>query len=319
MEYQQTRTKRHRPIDFASSGVTQDVLGQYLEGVGQLGLLTAEDEVRLAQTMEAGIEAGTLLNSGKVVSASERMRLQRAVDDGRRAREKFIEANLRLVVANARRYSGADVEMTELIQEGNLGLITAVERFDWRRGFKFSTYATWWIRQAMQRARASLGGSLRIPAAVFDILPTVRAAAERLQGATGAAPGAVDIAEATGIPTREVEKALSVTTTVALEEPIGEDGASLGDLIADPDAIDPATETERRVMAEHVRRGVDTLPPLQRQILELRFGFTEDAPTSIAQIARATHLSERQARIYLSEALESLRDRLADVEEMRVA
>ncbi|HEY4606496.1 MAG TPA: sigma-70 family RNA polymerase sigma factor, partial [Acidimicrobiia bacterium] len=179
--------------------LTTDLLSQYLAGVGSHELLTAEDEVRLAQLMEAGKEAARRLDEDDVAGQQQRRDLDRAVREGRTARSRFVEANLRLVVANARRYAGAGVDMLDLIQEGNLGLITAVEKFDWRKGFKFSTYATWWIRQAMQRARANLGETIRIPAGVFDLIPVVRSAAEELRNKLGRQATVDEISKESGI------------------------------------------------------------------------------------------------------------------------
>jgi len=168
--------------------LTTDLLGQYLAAIGEHELLTADDEVNLAQRMEAGEEARNRLEAGDFSGRSERAQLQRQIRDGELAQARFVEANLRLVVANARRYAGAGIDMLDLIQEGNLGLIRAVEKFDWRKGFKFSTYATWWIRQAMQRARATLAETIRIPTRIFDLLPVVKSAAESIQAEKRAVP-----------------------------------------------------------------------------------------------------------------------------------
>ena len=316
------RSIHHRyataPVD-ETGRLTADLLSQYLEGVGRYELLTAEDEVALAQTMEAGDEARSKLEAGEVKDRSERSRLEAQVRRGETARGRFVEANLRLVVSNARRYAGNDVEMLDLIQEGNIGLITAVERFDWRKGFKFSTYATWWIRQAMQRARANLSGSIRIPAGVFDILPTVRASSDHLQTKLGRAPRPDEIAEETGIAVNDVERALSVSTTVALETPVGEDGAALGDFITDEEALDPEAEAERQLVEDAVRGSLDALPERHRQVLELRYGLGGTTPATMARISEATGLPEHRIRGVVKEALDILRDRLEPVEEMRVA
>jgi RNA polymerase sigma factor (sigma-70 family) len=254
-----------------------------------------------------------------VDGAAERARLQRAVREGRRARQQFVEANLRLVVSNARRYSGGKVDMLDLIQEGNLGLITAVEKFDWRKGFKFSTYATWWIRQAMQRALANLGDSIRIPAGVFDIVPQVRGAAEELRTKLGRQATAEEISEQTGIPSRDVYKALSVATTVALETPIGEDGMALGDFLADDEALDPEVEVEQKMVDDALRTSVAALPDMQRRVLEMRYGLAGDPPAVFAHISEVTGLAEQEVRDMIAETLEVLGRRLAPVEDMRAA
>ena len=299
--------------------LTTDLLNQYLAGLGRYDLLTAEDEARLAQAMEAGHETQLRLDTGTVDGPAERLRLERAVRLGGESRQQFIAANLRLVVANARRYAGGSIDMLDLIQEGNLGLITAVERFDWRKGFKFSTYATWWIRQALQRARANLGDSIRIPAGVFDILHAVRSAAEELRPKLGRSATAAEIAEETGIDSREVKKALLVGTTVALETPVGDDGAQLGDLIADTDTLDPELEVEQRIVRETLARSLAALPDLQRRTLTLRFGLEDGQPATMARISEVTGLPEHRLSDFISETLQTLSDKLESVEEMRVA
>ena len=301
-----------------NGGLSSDALTQYLAGIGEHDLLSADDEVRLAQAMEAGAEARRRLDAG-VDDPGERNRLERAVKAGERARQRFVEANLRLVVSNARLYAGSKVDMLDLIQEGNLGLIRAVEKFDWRKGFKFSTYATWWIRQALQRARADHSDTIRIPAALFDILPVVRSAAEDLRTKHDRPAAPEEIAEVTGIPLREVNKALSVATTVALETPVGEDGALLGDFIADTDATDPAVEAEQRIVEEALRDSLARLPELQRRALELRFGLSEGAPAAFETVSRMTGLPEPEVRELVNDALIRLSAELAAIEDMRAA
>jgi len=316
---ERTRTKEKAKLVDESGRLTADLLSQYLDGIGDYGLLTGEDEVRLAQAMEAGNAARLRLDDGGAIDPAEARELERVVRDGVDARKRFVESNLRLVVANARLYAGGKVDMLDLIQEGNLGLITAVEKFDWRRGFKFSTYATWWIRQAMQRARASLGDAIRIPMSVYDSLPAVRAAAEMLQTRLGRTATAQEIADETGIAVGEVEKAQAVAMTVALETPVGEDGALLGDFIADDEALDPHLEMERSVVETAVRDELAALPDLHRRVLELRFGLAGGPPAMIGSIAELTGLPEHQVSSVIADALESLRERLEAIQEMRAA
>ena len=313
-----TRTRRTTRGNSADSSVN-DVLGHYLAGVGTYELLDAEQEVELAQTMEMGADARIRLESGATLSSSERARLQRRVAAGKAARLRFVEANLRLVVANARRYAGNDIDMVDLIQEGNLGLITAVEKFDWRKGFKFSTYATWWIRQAMQRARANLGDTIRLPARLHDALPVVRAAAETLQSKLGRAATPEEIAEETGVDVDDVERALSVGSTVAIETPIGEDGATLSDFLADVDAIAPDAEVELRLAEDALREALAGLSPTHRRAVEMRYGLDDGAPATLSRISSEIDVPEHQLRPLIDEALQELAAALATAEEILAA
>jgi RNA polymerase sigma factor (sigma-70 family) len=313
-----TRNSRTTRANAADSSAT-DVLGHYLAGIGTYELLDAEQEVELAQIMEAGNEARSRLDTEQPIESSEKTQLESQVNAGDAARRRFVEANLRLVVANARRYAGNDIEMVDLIQEGNLGLITAVEKFDWRRGFKFSTYATWWIRQAMQRARANLGDTIRLPARLQDAVPAVRAAAETLKSNLGRAATPEEIAEETGIDPEDVEKALKVGSTIGIETPVGENGATLSDFIADVDALQPDTEVELRLAEDALREALAGLPPIHRRAVELRFGLDDGAPATLARISSELDVPEHQLRALIDDALQSLAKALAASEDMLAA
>lgn len=314
---EKTRNKRSRKSTDSSA---TDLLGHYLAGIGDYELLDADDEVRLAQAIEAGNEARARLESGSDLDEGDRARLEEQVASGEAARKRFVESNLRLVVANARRYAGNDVDMVDLIQEGNLGLITAVEKFDWRRGFKFSTYATWWIRQAMQRARAQLSDSIRLPARLHDFVPPVRAAAELIQSRMGRAATPEEISEETGIDVGDVEDALMVGSTVALESPVGEDGAMLGDFIADVAALQPDTEVEQGLVVEALETALSNLEPMQRHAVEIRYGLGDhEAPATMARVASILDVPEHQVKPIIDEALEALAETLRPVEDMRAA
>ena len=298
--------------------LTTDLLSQYLAGVGHHDLLTAEDEVALAQQMEAGREARRRLHEGDYESPAERRELERIAREGDRARSRFIEANLRLVVANARHYAGAGVDMLDLIQEGNVGLITAVEKFDWRKGFKFSTYATWWIRQAMQRARASLTDTVQIPSRLFDLVPVVRSASENLQAQLGRAPTIEEISDESGVDPDDVRKALEVGTTVALETPVGEEGAQLGDFVAD-DEPGPEAEVELLIAGERLERALEALSPFHRKALEIRFGLGDGAPGTLAAVAEALDVPKHHVGRIIEEALAELAESLAEHEDLFAA
>ncbi len=312
-------TTRPNGLVDGSGLLTTDFLRQYLADIGRYELLTAEEEVCLAQAMETGNLAQRSLDTGAIKGPAERAPLERAVRLGRDARERFIAANLRLVVSNARNHGGGSVDILDLIQEGNLGLITAVEKFDWRKGFKFSTYATWWIRQARERARANLGDSIRSPAGVFGNLASVRTAAEALRTKLGRSATPAEIAEETGISATDVKRALSVGITVALETPVGADGAQLGDFIADTDALDPELEVEQRLVEEALARSLATLPELQRRTLSLRFGLEDGQPATMARISEVIGLPEHRLAGFISETLQTLSENLEAFEEMRVA
>jgi len=223
--------------------------------------------------------------------------LRRLVRLGRQAKDDFLTANLRLVVANARRYANTSgIDFLDLIQEGNLGLIRAVEKFDWRKGFKFSTYATWWIRQAITRAIADKSRTVRIPVHLHDTLAAVRAAQASLKAELGRDPKPAEIAEEAGVTVDKVELALGVADTVSLEQPVGEDGAQLGDFIEDEDAVDPVRVTEELDIADSLRRSISRLPDREGRILALRYGFLDGVPRTLEEIGDEFNLTRERIR-----------------------
>ena len=301
------------------SAVVADTLTRYLNEVGGHELLTAEDERRLAQAMETGERARRRLASDKT-SRVEHAELRRQVEDGRAAKERFISANLRLVVANARRYAGPDgLDLLDLIQEGNLGLIRAVEKFDWRKGFKFSTYATWWIRQAISRAIAAQSRTVRIPVHLHEILPAVRAGAITLRAALGREPTLAEIAVETGISADRVAEALEVAETLSLDRPVGEDGALLGDFILDADAADPEDEASRSETRQALQAALAMLPQKQAQIVADRFGLTDGRSRPLSEIAADLGITPERVRQIVNDALARLRAEAVLLDDMRVA
>ncbi|MFQ5968665.1 MAG: RNA polymerase sigma factor RpoD/SigA [Acidimicrobiia bacterium] len=260
-------------------------MSQYLVEISRHELLTAADEAELAQAMEAGVDAQQRLDNRQYQTEVEKVELERLACRGREAKDAFLVANLRLVVANARKYStGCNLDLLDLIQEGNLGLVRAVEKFDWHRGFKFSTYATWWIRQAITHAIADKSRTVRLPVPLYHALATVRATQASIEAATGQDPTPEQIADQSGLAVDKVELALQVADTVSLDLPVGEDGAYLGDLVEDQDATDPATEAGVAEISQRLRQAIGRLPERERRILALRYGFHDGIPHLLGQI-----------------------------------
>ena len=257
-----------------------DSLQLFLADVGRHKLLTASEEVTLAKS----IERGDLL-----------------------AKRRMIESNLRLVVSIAKGYRGLGVPFLDLIQEGTLGLNRAVEKFDWRRGFKFSTYATWWIRQSVQRAVANHARTIRVPVHVVERQQKLSRAARRLEVELGREATKEELAEATGLPMQHVDEALGAAqASVSLNQTVGaDDEGELGDLFADREAADPFDEAEESLRRQGVRKALDALPERERRILELRFGF-EGEPWTLEAIGHELDLTRERVRQLESQALARL-------------
>jgi RNA polymerase primary sigma factor len=257
-----------------------DTLQLFLADVGRHKLLTAADEVTLAKRIEKGDLA---------------------------AKRHMIESNLRLVVSIAKGYRGLGVPFLDLIQEGTLGLNRAVEKFDWRRGFKFSTYATWWIRQSVQRAVANHARTIRVPVHVVERQQKLGRAARRLEVELGRDATKEELAEATGLPVQHVDEALSAAqASVSLNQSVGADEeGELGDLFADREAPDPFDEAEESLRKQGVRKALDALPERERRILELRFGFEGD-PWTLEAIGAELGLTRERVRQLEAQALQRL-------------
>jgi RNA polymerase primary sigma factor len=264
-----------------------DALTLFMNSAGRHRLLTAAEEVELSKRVERGDRA---------------------------AKEEMINCNLRLVISIAKRYQGHGVPLLDLIQEGVIGLNRAVEKFDWRRGFKFSTYATWWIRQACQRAISNLSTTIRIPTHVHERRVRLARARQRLEAEHGVPPTAEELAQATGLELHYVQEALgAVEASVSLNQPIGsnEDG-EYGDLFSDPLAVDPAEEAGSSFDRQLVRRAVERLGEDERRVITLRFGLDGD-PQSLEAIGRALGLSRERVRQLEAKALNALQSELAGV------
>ncbi len=277
--------------------VAADPVARYLDEIGRTPLLTSEEEIDLARTIEAGKEAAKQLRSGSVGSG-DRDQLETAVAAGRAARDHFVRANLRLVVSIASRYRSGltGLDLLDLFQEGNIGLMRAVEKYDWRRGFKFSTYATWWIRQAVQRALLEKGRPLRISSRLHDAAIAVKRAEAEHQAETGRRPGIEELVERSGLPHALVDEVRGVAEVTSLESPIGENGAVLGDFVALDGGESPELVAVAADRSQRLRSAIARLGPRERVIMLRRFGFHDDVPRTLAEIGAVLGLSAE--RVY---------------------
>ena len=284
-----------------------DAVGLYLSEVGRYRLLDRDGEARLATTVQAGIRASEQLSQPGERTAECRRRLEQTVRAGHQAAAEFAAANLRLVVSVARRYQHRGLELGDLIQEGNLGLMRAVERFDPGLGFKFSTYATWWIRQAITTAIAGSGSTIRLPTHARDKAAALRAAEDRLRQTLGRSPGIDEVAAESGIALGEAELLLRASQpTFSLSTPVGEDDTELEDLLAGTDpgperiVTDAARSAELGQMLSH-------LTPAQAKVISLRYGLDGTEPATLADAAAALGISRERARQLEARALAYLR------------
>ena len=290
-----------------SSGADSDSLRRYLEEVGAYPLLTAEDEGRLASQIIAGREAAALLENGSPTTA-EKVRLKRAVRDGEDARTRFINSNLRLVISIARRFDGGGLSVLDLVQEGNLGLMRAVEKFDHTKGFKFSTYATWWIRQAIGRALADGSRTIRVPSHVRETYSLIDQSTEKLAEQLDRPPTSAEIAKHTGLSKDHVDLARQHRNSlVSLSAPIGSEGDSdLGDLIADDQAEAAYDDVIRRIDRRVLDAQLSRLSERERDVISLRFGLN-DEPCTLAEIGDRFELTRERIRQIEARALGKLR------------
>jgi RNA polymerase sigma factor (sigma-70 family) len=292
--------------------IPDDLLDLYFRDVGAVPLLTADDEKQLAQQIEAGREAEDELASNPPDDPERRAELERTVQAGHDAFDHFVSANLRLVVSQAAAYARRSrLDLGELIQEGNLGLIRAVEKFDWRRGLKFSTYATWWIRQALQRGMAGHERTIRIPAGVHQNLLKVRAAQARLDAELGRPPCIDEVGEATRLTDDEVRQALAADYAVAsLDKPVSSepDAAEFGALVAHA-SDSPADEVVERMFVEDlVDTARRTLPERSWYVLQRRYGLGGREPSTLQDVGDALGVSRETVRKIEQQALAQLRE-----------
>ena len=288
---------------------TIDLTRRYLAELGSYPLLTAEDETRLARAIALGRAAEARLDRGDVIDRRDREQLRSAVRAADDARRRFIQSNLRLVVSIAKRYQTPGMSLLDLIQEGNLGLMRAVEKFDHRKGFKFSTYATWWIRQAIGRGIADKGRTIRLPSHLMDTLATLSRSSAAMLKTLGREPSAQELADDTGIALAKVEAALrAAPDLVSLSAGIGDDGDNeLGDLLSDPAAATPFDAAAAVIESEDLHALLGHLDQREREILWLRFGLADDKPLTLDEVGQRFNLTRERIRQIEAKALTKLR------------
>jgi RNA polymerase primary sigma factor len=288
---------------------TNDTVGLYLKEMSQVPLLATEEEVRLAKAIETGREAQEILNSNGA-GQRERKRLEKKIEEGIAAREHLIKANTRLVVSIAKKYMGRGVPFLDLIQEGNLGLMKAVKKFDYTRGYRFSTYATWWIRQTITRSIADQGRTIRVPVHMSDRIRRLYKTARKLEQEYGRQPTPEEIAEEMDLEPRKVRWMLRVSwRPMSLERPIGDDGDSdeLGSFIEDRTTPMPTENASQRLLAEKIQEMLTTLSPREARILRLRFGLVDGCSHTLEEVGQRFGLTRERIRQIEGKALRRLR------------
>jgi RNA polymerase primary sigma factor len=295
--------------DLDREGVaTDDPVRMYLRDIGRVRLLTAQEEVLLAQQLERGERASERLRRHDY-APGERLALLQITREGDAAREHLIQANLRLVVSIAKKYLGHGLSFLDLIQEGNIGLMRATQKFDYHKGFKFSTYATWWIRQAITRAIADQSRTIRLPVHMGDTINRIKRTAGNLQQHAEREPTHDEIAEALGISPEKVRKALDASRqTVSLETPVGaESEAVLGDFIQDERSASPAESAMQRMLREQLELALSKLPERERKIIQLRYGLYDGRYRTLEEVGREFGITRERIRQIEARALRKLR------------
>ncbi|MFE2607994.1 RNA polymerase sigma factor [Streptomyces mirabilis] len=293
-----------------TGGPSSDLFRQYLREIGRIPLLTAAEEVELARRVEAGLFAEEKLRLASDLDSQLALDLDKLVVMGRMAKRRLIEANLRLVVSVAKRYVGRGLTMLDLVQEGNLGLIRAVEKFDYARGYKFSTYATWWIRQAMSRALADQARTIRVPVHVVELINRVVRVQRRMLQERGYEPTPDEVAAHLDLPGERVSEVLRLAQEpVSLHAPVGEeDDVALGDLIEDGDATSPVESAAFLLLREHLEAVLSTLGERERKVVQLRYGLADGRPRTLEEIGRIFGVTRERIRQIESKTLNKLRD-----------
>jgi RNA polymerase primary sigma factor len=294
--------------DYLANIDTDDTIGLYLKEVSRVPLLTATEEVELAQRIEHGRMAREELARGKV-SPRRRTELRRMIEDGWAAREHLITANSRLVISVAKKYMGRGVPFLDLIQEGNIGLIRATKKFDYRRGHKFSTYATWWIRQAVTRAIADQGRTIRVPVHMGDQINKLLRVQHQLTQRLGREPSVEELADALEVPPKKVENMIQVARRpLSLETPTDdEEDSVLGDFIEDDEAAPPDETATYNLLREHLGEVLNGLPPREVRILQLRYGLLDGQAYTLEEVGRKMGVTRERVRQIEAQALSRLR------------
>jgi RNA polymerase primary sigma factor len=294
--------------DYLANIDTDDTIGLYLKEVSRVPLLTAEEEVELAQRIERGRMSREELAKGKV-SLRRRTELRRLIEDGWAAREHLITANSRLVISVAKKYMGRGVPFLDLIQEGNIGLIRATKKFDYRRGHKFSTYATWWIRQAVTRAIADQGRTIRVPVHMGDQINKLLRVQHQLTQRLGREPSVEELADALEVPPKKVENMIQVARRpLSLETPTDdEEDSVLGDFIEDDEAPPPDDTATYNLLREHLGEVMNGLPPREVRILQLRYGLLDGQAYTLEEVGRKMGVTRERVRQIEAQALSRLR------------
>ncbi|WP_372499358.1 RNA polymerase sigma factor [Streptomyces lichenis] len=303
--------RRARAAEAAGTGgAAADLFRQYLREIGRIPLLSAAEEVELARRVEAGLFAEEKLARTRDLDTRLAHDLDRLVVMGRIAKRRLIEANLRLVVSVAKRYIGRGLTMLDLVQEGNLGLIRAVEKFDYTRGYKFSTYATWWIRQAMSRALADQARTIRVPVHVVELINRVIRVQRGLLQERGCEPTREEVAAHLGLAPERVGEVLRLAQEpVSLHTPVGEeDDVALGDLIEDGDAPSPVESAAFLLLRQHLEAVLSTLGERERKVVHLRYGLDDGRPRTLEEIGRLFGVTRERIRQIESKTLGKLRD-----------
>jgi RNA polymerase primary sigma factor len=286
-----------------------DSVHTYLKSIGRTSLLTAEQEVDLAKRIEAGLFAEHKLETATGLDEAFRRDLELVAEDGRRAKAHMLEANLRLVVSVAKKYSDRGLSLLDVVQEGNLGLIRAVEKFDYTKGYKFSTYAMWWIRQAIQRGFADSARTIRLPVHVLEMLSKLSRVERDMHQRLGREPTPEELAVELDRTPDQIEELLRTSRQpISLDSTIGEDGeTSIGDLIEDVDAPEASELVDRQLMAEQLRSALDALTPREATIMAMRFGLYDGNPHTLDEIGRALGLTRERIRQLEKQSLSKLR------------